>query len=222
VKGAANADPPAARPPAPNASELLEKVYDLYKRERGARGKPRFDFAVDVAGSKHVERVLLHDRDIVIFGKGYKGGTGYASLTLSQMAASSDILEITARDLTGDGKAEIIVKGLIHASAPKEAGGGTVDREVVLVFQVGDAGLKRVFAAETARIMGKKRVQGAITFAGSGKEIELAAGKATEWTAKTYPFNEDTGPVGGFEPLLLPWGSVKSVRYKWSGTSFSR
>ena len=222
AKGAASADSPAARPPAPSASELLEKVYDLYKRERGARGKPRFDFAVDVAGSKQIERVLLHDRDLVVFGKGYKGGTGYASLTLSQIAASSDILEVTARDLTGDGKAEIIVRGLIHASAPKEAGGGTVDREVVLVFQVSDAGLKRVFAAETARIMGKKRVQGAITFAGSGKEIELAAGKATEWTAKTYPFHEDTGPVGGFEPLLLPWGSVKSVRYKWGGTSFSR
>lgn len=220
AQGSTSAPPPAAKPPAPSASELLDQVYDLYKRERGARGKARFDFAVDVAGSKQVERVLLHDRDLVVFGKGYKGGTGYASLTLSNLAASSDILELTARDLTGDGKAEIIVRGLIHASAPKEAGGGPVDREVVMVFQASEAGLKRVFAAEIGRSMGKKRVQGAITF--GAKEIELAAGKATEWTEKTYPFNEDTGPVGGFEPLLLPWGSVKSARYRWSGAGFSR
>ena len=214
--------PPPKALPAPNASELLEKVYDLYKKDRGAKGKPKFDFAADVAEGKQIERVLLHDREIVVFGKGFKGGTGYAYLGLPQFVASSDILDLTARDLTGDGKAEILVKGLIHTNAAKEAGGGVVDREVMLVFQVSEGGLKRVFAAEIGRAIGKKRVEGAVVLGGANKEIELRAARASEWTEKTYPWNQDTAPVGGFEPLLLPWGNVKSVRYKWNGATFAR
>ncbi|MEO5731799.1 MAG: hypothetical protein ABI134_01060, partial [Byssovorax sp.] len=124
-------------------------------------------------------------------------------------------------DVTGDGKLDIVVKGVIHASAPSAAGGGTVDREVVMIYQVAGEGLKRVFAAELARSIGKKRVQGAIGFAGKGDEIELAAGKATDWTEKTYPFNQDPSAVGGIEPLILPWSSARAVRYRWTGSGFS-
>ena len=208
-------------PPPPSAGELLEKVYDLYKKDRGAAGRPRFDFAADLAGDKQTERVLLHDRDLVVFGKGFKGGTGYTFLTLSPFASPLDILDITARDVTGDGKLDIVVKGVIHAAAPKDAGGGTVDREVVMIYQMAGEALKRVFAAELARTIGKKRIQGAIGFAGSGSEIELAAGKAVDWTEKTYPFNQDPSAVGGIEPLILPWSSARSVRYRWTGSGFS-
>lgn len=210
-------------PPPPSASELLEKVYDLYKKERNVSGKPRFDLAIDVAGDKTVERVLVHDRDIVVFGKAFKGGTGYSYLTLQQFAQSSDILDLTAKDLTGDGKAEIIVRGVLHANAPKEAGGGTVDREVLLVFSVVGDSLKRVFGAEIARSIGKKRVAEVVTLGtqSAATTIEIASGKATDWTEKTYPFNADTGPVGGLEPLLLPWSS-QNARYKWSGTAFAK
>lgn len=209
-------------PPPPSAGELLEKVYELYKRDRGATGRPRFDFAADLTGDKQAERVLLHDRDLVIFGKGYKGGTGYTFLTLSQFVAAGDILDVTARDVTGDGKLEILVKGVIHASAPREAGGGTVDREVVMIYQLASDGLKRIFSAEIARAIGKKRVQGTIGFGGKGDEIELAPGKAVDWTEKTYPFNQDPAAVGGIEPLILPWSDARAARYRWTGSSFSR
>jgi hypothetical protein len=204
-------------PPPPSAAELMDKVYDLYKRDRGASGRPRFDVAVDVVGDAGAERVLVHDRDIVVFGKGYKGGTGYAYLTMAQFAAGSDVLEVTARDVTGDGKAEILVKGVIHAKGP---GGDTVDREILLVFQVTTEGIKRVFAAEVARVMGKKRINGVVR-AGSGW-IELSPGSAVEWTAATYPFTQDTGPSGGLEPLLLPWGGATATRYRWGGSGFGR
>ena len=207
---------PRATPP-PSASELMDKVYDLYKRERGVSGRPRFDLAVNVSGDAQAERVLLHDRDIVVFGKGFKNGTGYTYLTLQQFTTPADILEMTARDLTGDGKAEIIVKGVLHAAG---LGGGTVDREVLLVFQVQNDQIKRVFAAEIGRAMGKKRVSGAVRFPGGG--IELAPGTAVEWTAATYPFTQDAGPVGGLEPLLLPWSGIAPQRYRWSGSGFVR
>lgn len=204
-------------PPPPSAAELMEKVYDLYKKDRGATGRPRFDLAVDVAGDATVERVLVHERDIVVFGKAYKGGTGYTYLTMAQFASPSDVLEVTARDVTGDGKAEILVTGVLHANGP---GGEKVNREILLVFRASGDGLKRIFAAEVARAMGRKRVSGTVR-AGSGW-IELAPGRAVEWTAATYPFTQDTAAVGGLEPLLLPWGGASPVRYKWGGSSFSK
>jgi hypothetical protein len=220
--------PPAAGstfqpPPAPNAAELMNQVYDLYKRDRSVTGKARFDSAVDCVGDKTPERVLLHGRDIVIFGKGFKGGLGYSMLTM-QFASANDILGMTAKDLTRDGKAEIIVKGVVRTPAPQDLGGGTVEREIVLVFQVAGETVRRVFAAETARSIGTKRIEGLFRLVdvGGSAVIELAPGKAIEWTEKTYPFNQDTGPVGGFEPLLLPWGGAKAVRYRWTGASFSR
>ena len=209
-------------PAPPSAAELLDKVYDLYKRDRGVSGRPRFDFAADLAGDKQAERVLLHDRDLVIFGRGFKGGTGYAFLTLSPFAMPADILDVTARDVTGDGKVEIIVKGVIRASAPRDAGGGTVDREVVMIYQMAGDGLKRIFSAEIARAIGKKRVQGTIGFGGKGDEIELAPGKSVDWTEKTYPFNQDTSAAFGIEPLILPWSSGRAVRYRWNGSAFAR
>src|SRR5204862_6098638 len=113
--------------PAPSPSPSGSSIYDQYKKDRGTSGQPKFEVAADVAADKQAEHVIIHDRDIVVFGKGFKGGTGYAYLSLGMFASSSDITEMTARDVTGDGKAEIEVRGILHANPPKEAGSGTVD-----------------------------------------------------------------------------------------------
>lgn len=216
---AVDASPLPKPPPPPSAAELMEKVYDLYKRDRGVSGKPRFEFGIDVAGDGAAERVLLHDRDIVVFGKSYKNGTGYTYLTLQQFASPSDVLEMTARDVTGDGKADVLVKGVLHANGP---GGEKVDREILLVFQVSNDGMKRIFSAEIARAMGRKRINGAVRFPGGGGGIELGPGNAVEWTAATYPFTQETGASGGLEPLILPWSGISGVRYRWTGSGFAK
>ena len=125
-----------------------------------------------------------------------------------------------SKDTDGDGKAEIIVRGFLHANAPKEAGGGTVDREVVLVFQLQGDAIKRIFAAEVGRKIGSNKVTGVISFASNS--IEVGPGKFTGWTEKTYPFNQDISAVGGYEPLIIPWSGAKSVKYKWKGSSFAK
>lgn len=224
VAPATTATPVASKPPAPSASELLDQVYAMYKKDRSASGKAKFDLAADITGDKSTERVLLHDRDIVFFGKGFKNGAGYSYTTLQQFASSADITDLTARDVTGDGKSEILVRGTLHANAPKEAGGGTVDRDVLLIFQVQGEGLKRIFAAEVGRGIGSNKVTGNVTFAAGGKatDLELGPGKFTGWTDKTYPFNQDISAVGGYEPLILPISSNKPVKYKWNGTAFAK
>jgi hypothetical protein len=212
--------PPAPRPP--SADELLDRVYALYKRDRGAGGKARFDFVTDVAGDRGPERVVIHEKDIVVFGKGFKGGTSYAYITVG-VADGKDIVDATARDLTGDGKAEIIVRGLLHAKASKALGGDVVDRYALFVYSVQGDAVTRVFAAETGRAVEKDRVLGAVAFVPAEKgalRIELRPGKAVGWNEKTYPFPEDTTTAGGLEPLLLPWGESGVRRYKWSGSSF--
>ncbi|WP_438038098.1 sugar-binding protein [Sorangium sp. So ce128] len=215
----------APKPAGLSPAEMLDKVYALYRRDRSASSsKPRFDLGADVAAGKEPERVLLHDRDIVVFGKGFRGGAGYAFMTLAQFASPADIRSVRALDLTGDGKAEIIVHGTVRAAAPKEAGGGTVDRDVVQIFRVEGESIQRIFAAEVARSIGDKKIAGELKFVRVGDKmgIELAPGRAVEWTEQTYPFNQDKAPVGGFEPLLLPWGGAQPARYVWNGSIFAK
>jgi hypothetical protein len=201
---------------------MLDRVYALYKRDRSTSGKPRFDFVTDVAGDTGPERVLIHDRDIVVFGKGFRGGMSYGFITVG-VADGKDIVDATARDLTGDGKAEILVRGVLHAKASKGLGGGTVDRYGLFVYSVQGDAVVRVFAAETGRAVDDKRVLGSVAFLPAARGalgIELRPGRAVGWTEKTYPFPEDSTAAGGLEPLLLPWGSGSARRYRYSGTAF--
>jgi hypothetical protein len=217
---------PEARPPTPD--ELQDQVYALYKKERRliSKEKPRFDFAVDLAEDGRKERILLHGRDLVVFGKGYKGGVGYSFLTLEQFSDARDIIDVSVRDITDDGKAEIFVRGVLHAMPPKEAGvkPATVDREVFLVYAVVPQGIARVFGAETGRAMGGKRVQGTLALlpAAHGFDIELRPGQAFGFNQKTYPFGQEQGKQGGVEPLLLPWSGAPAARYHWDGAAFVR
>ncbi len=211
--------PPPPRPP--TSDELLDRVYALYKKDRGTGARPRFDFVTDIAGDDGPERVLIHDRDLVAFGKGFRAGTSYAFITIG-VGDGKDIVDATARDLTGDGKAEIIVRGVLHAKASKALGGGIVDRYAVFVYGIQGDALVRVFAAETGRAVEKDRVLGTVTFAPGEKgatRIELGPGRAIGWTEKTYPFPEDTTTAGGLEPLLLPWSSG-TRRYKCDGKTY--
>jgi hypothetical protein len=222
-KGKAASDeppaPPAPRPP--SADEMLDRVYALYKKDRGASGKPSYDFVTDVAGDRGPERVLIHGKDIVVFGKGFREGLSYAFIAVG-VGDPKDILDATARDLTGDGKAEIIVRAVLHAKASKALGGDTVDRHALMVYAVQGDGLVRVFGAETGRSLGKDQILGAVAFtpARRGFEIELRPLRAIGWTEQSYPFPPDTTTAGGLEPLLLPWaGGVR--KYRFDGKTFA-
>ncbi len=220
VRAEGPAQPPPPRPP--SSDELLDRVYALYKKDRGTGARPRFDFVTDVAGDAGPERVLIHDRDLVVFGKGFRSGTSYAFITIG-VGEGKDIVDATARDLTGDGKAEIIVRGVLHAKASKALGGGTVDRYALFVYGISGDALVRVFAAETGRAVEKDRILGSVQFAPGEKgstRIELHPGRAVGWTEKSYPFPEDTTAAGGLEPLILPWSSGSARKYKFDGKTY--
>lgn len=212
--------PPPPRPP--TVDEMLDRVYALYKQDRGVKGKkPRFDFVTDVTGDDQTERVLVHDKDIVVFGKGFKQGLSYTFITMGVKDAA-DVLQVTSRDLTGDGKAEILVHAVLKAKASAELGGDEVARQALFVYSVLGESLTRVFAVETGRILEKNRVLGSVSFTPGkrGVTIDVRPLRALGWTQKNYPFPEDQHPAGGLEPLLLPWGTVGPRHYEFDGSAF--
>jgi hypothetical protein len=212
--------PPPPRPPSPD--ELLDRVYALYRKERGVgAGKPRFDFVTDVAGDRTPERVLVHGKDVVVFGKAFKEGTSYVFITLG-VDSDKDVIDATARDLTGDGKAEILVRAVLHAKASKQLGGKVIERHALFAYQASEGGLRRIFAAETGRSQGGDSIEESVRYLPKGRSVvvELARGRATGWTEKTYPFPIDRYPYGGLEPLIVPWGDVATRRYHFDGNAY--
>jgi hypothetical protein len=223
----APARPLDKEPPTPTVrkgADLSAQVFDLYKRDHGGGdGAPRFDLQVNVSGDARAERVVLVNKDIVVFGPGFKGGAGYATLTLQQFDGPSDVKDLTARDMDGDGDADLVVRGVRRVTA--QGSSTPVEIEAMFIYAVRESAITRVFAIETAREQGGKRVQGLVQFvpAAGGKsfEIDVRPGMAKGWTEKSYPWQQDAPGGGALEPLLLPWGNVPSLRYAWNGTTFS-
>ncbi|HEY5954924.1 MAG TPA: sugar-binding protein [Polyangiaceae bacterium] len=242
----ARSGPPAPR--APSADEMQDQIYALYRKDRGVKSQaPRFDFVTDVAASSANERVLVHDRDIVCFGKAFRDGASYVFTSIG-VASAEDIIDMTASDLTGDGKAEILVRAVMHAQSGPEPDAKAdnkldkkrgkkadkksekpsnetkaVDRLVFIVFQIREDGIKRIFAAETGRgVSGSWMLGGLRLLEGPrGLQIELLSGHAHGFTKSNYPFNEDSSMAGGFEPLALPWGNLGSRRYRFDGSKYT-
>ncbi len=217
------AHPP--EPPTPKVTrggDLSAEVLEAYRTDRGVPASVpiKTDLKVQVAGDERPERVVLVGRDIVVFGPGFKGGTGYVYTTLGQFADAADIQDMSARDLTGDGDADVVVRG----ARQLKGGGKTADSDVMFVYTVEGETLNRVFGIETAREQGHKRVQGLVQFVpsvgGKSFDILVAPGRASGWQQRTYPWAQDQPGNGDVEPLLLPWGGIPSVRYTWNGSQF--
>jgi hypothetical protein len=219
------APPRPSEPPTPKVvrgGDLSAEVLAAYRRDRGvAPGvRPKADLEVQVAGDDRPERVLLIGRDIVVLGPGFKGGTGYAYTTLVQFADAADIKDLSARDLTGDGDADLVVRGVRRIGTGRNA----ADSEVMFVYDVNGETISRIFGIESSREQSRKRIQGMVQFVpspgGRSFDVLAAPGRAFGWTARTYPWAQDPTAGSDIEPVLLPWGGVASVRYTWNGSQF--
>jgi hypothetical protein len=206
--------------------DLSAQLFAQYRRDQSVPPdhKPKVDIHVHVDGDARPERVVLIGRDIVVLGPGFKGGTEYAFLTLSQFDSASDVQDMTARDLTGDGAADLVVRGTRHVVAAGSS--APLELDAIFVYQVKGGTIARIFGIETGRSQAGKRAQGLVQFVpakdGHGFEIDVSPGRVTGWTEKTYPWSQDQPGSGVLEPLLLPWGGIRSLRYGWNGSAFTR
>lgn len=207
--------------PAPRAAPDPDSVYDLYKKRAKITGKPRWDLTADLAEGEEAERLVVHDRDLVVFGPGFREGRAFSAVTLSHFERSADLSRVATRDVTRDGKHEVVVHGRVRAPVPADVGGGEMEREVVMIYKLRNGQLERIFAAEVGRRIGGKRVEATLAFVAQGR-LELRPGRAVGYDARSYPWRQRTEPDGIFEPLVLPWGGVERVRLRFDGAKYVR
>ena len=213
--------------PLPPPSDLVNAAIKQFKKDKGiaADATPRIEASATVVPGKK-GRIALFGKDLVIA----TGDGGYATISMARFASDKDIIEITARDLTGDGRDDLIVRGILRA---KLTGPGTADkevlREVMFIYQPKAQGtglaINQVFGVETSRAIGKDLVEAnfrIVTAKGSAPgKIEIMKGSAKGFSKANWPFNTEQ-PSPGLEPLLLPWGSESTITYAWDGAKFAR
>lgn len=193
-----------------NATNAGAGGPDLLQRFQGDRSlvgvAPRLDRRVDFAGDGQPERVVVFPTQFVVYGPGVAGGSTYAFAELPG-AADVTLVDAQVRDVTGDGRAEVLVRQRVPT--------GDYFREVLSVFTAGDNGTpRRVFAAELGREAGANRVTNLLSDeAGGGLRVTL--GSAVGWSASNYP----AAVEAGVEPPLVPWGPDRARVYVFNPAS---
>ncbi len=213
---AEDAGAPVVVTPLPSKDERLANTYDSYRSKNKITGPPRFHISSDLIGDWRREVVLLHGKQLVALGPGIHGSQGYVLATLSEFRNPEDIYNLETRDVTGDGKSEIIVTGVLRRQNAADPNGNDVLHRVVLIYKVVENGLPMVFGAETERIVGNKRIVGSIHY--SWGQIELRPGRAYGYTKQSYPFTNDQSFP--YNRILLPWDDTAAEYFRYDGQRF--
>ena len=200
-----------------------------YRKEKGLASSASSRFEQVVAtGTGKKGRVALFGRDLVITSGGPE--VSYAYVNMARFASDADVMEVSAKDLTGDGRDDVLVRGIVRAklSVPGKAD-QEVLREILTIYAPKVSGsavtLTPVLSVEVARASGSNRVEATLRIvtasAGKAGHIEVGKGTAKGWTQSTWPFESESA-TPGLEPLILPWGKETTVTYAWSGEKFAK
>ena len=193
-----------APPPAPSAPSM-DELLAAFKRARGIarNAQPRYRLRANLVGGREPEVGLVFGRQLVVVGPDIQGG---ASWLFYEIPASTDadLLAVDAADVTGDGRAEVLVR--VRQTF------GDVRREVLLVHQLTERGFPRLLQVEVARAQGERSISNEVRT--NGGRLEIAPGRARGWSEDSYRFTRD--PSDSVEPLLLPWRD-RPVRYTARG-----
>src|SRR5262249_25802789 len=146
-------------------------------------------------------------------GPTYHGGTDYYWNDLGIDVAGGMLPSCEVRDVTGDGQAEIIFHKRLGTARSFPGGleglsfGSGATPESVFQHEVG-------ITTETGSITNDVRF-----VADAGKPaIVITPGSAKGYSAANYREPTETS----YDPLLLPWGGIKSQTYKFQGGSFTK
>ncbi len=203
----ATARPSASEAPdsavaAPTSDQLLAE----FRRQRGIPSGARAtrELEANVWGGRANERIALFGNELVIFGPDFRGGTGWFSFRIPA-ASPTDVLDLRAVDVTGDGRAEIVYR--VRQSL------GDISREVLIIHQLTESGFPVLLQREVARTQGANQITNEVRFDRGG--LEVRPGTARGWTQASWPYAPTTsaGP-DGIEPLLLPW-AAQPQRYRF-------
>lgn len=188
-----------AAPAPPGVRDLLAAV----RRERRipASVRPRFAQDANVAFDAQVEHIEILGDALVVVGPGFREGRGYFYYALPDQAG--ELLDVSTVDLTGDGRAEILIRGRQQV--------GDVARDVLMVHRfVRDGSFPLLLVAEVGRQQERRRIENEVRT--SGSHLEIRPGRSNGWDAASWPWSDTAAE--GQEPLLLPWRDA-ARRYRF-------
>jgi hypothetical protein len=191
----------------PNAA-----VSDFLAAKQLIGNSVRFDLIGQVAGDARLDRVVVAGTFVLVAGKDLDSDAGYHFMDLP-VTQAADVLDAALRDLTGDGKAELVLR----LAQRDELG----TRELLDVLALAPGQPRVLFAA----VLGRQTEQGSVAAehalepAARGKPaaIRLSIGAARGLDASNYTER----PPAGIEPLLTPWGAAARRTYRWDGKRFA-
>lgn len=197
----------------------MDELVAAYRKARGvpASVRPRFVTHANVAEDARIESLMLFDRELLVVGRGFRGGTGFFYFGLP-VADGAHIQRMFTGDVTGDGRREVFIrmKQLV----------GDVQREILLGYTFddagddasGDASLKPILATEVRRAQGENSIGNVVRLVraarGRGFELHIDPGVARGYTRETYPFVAEA--TDGYGAPLLPW-LHEAAMYGWDG-----
>ncbi len=186
---------------------MIRNFAEAYQLDLGVA---LLDRPENVAGDAALERVLVLPRYILAAGSGLAGGERYTFIEHPGREAG-DVLESTLRDVSGDGRKDVILRMLVTE--------GTHARELLYVYGApeGASHLRRIFAQELAFTEGANGITNRATFEPNGGGIRVTLNNANGYTATHLPPATEPGTL----PPLAPWGPNRMVVYRWSDTSHS-
>lgn len=213
-------EPVGPATPGPAAAGKTDTLAQYMKdRAVPAGTRPAAQLDAQLAGDAKPEHVALVGRDLVAFGPGINQGQGYTFVSLSQL---DQVQGIEARDVTGDGRAEVLVRGRMKTEPPK--GETEANISVLAVYEFKTDRFARVFATKTAIETKDKKAEAQVQFvaAKGGKGLDIVARPAgvKGFTEATFPWSLEKPGTGSLEPLLLPWGGIAQARYAYDGASY--
>lgn len=193
-------------------SGIVAATLESFMSTRGITATPRFNLRGDVAGDRRPEQVAIVDVNMVVLGPGYRGGQSYSFVQLP-VTRSSDVISAELSDVTGDGKAELLVK----LRQQNDLGA----RDLLQVFDFSADPPRSVFNLEVRRQTRDGELEVAVDVKrgkrGKPPTIEVNAGQARGLSAANFRSAQEAG----VEPPLLPWGDVHTRVYQWDGVRFS-
>ena len=199
----------AATPPPPPAPPSVEALLTAFRRERGIpRGaRERFRASANMVGDREPEVMVVYGRQLVIVGPGIQDGRSWMFYEIPA-ASDDDVLGVEAVDVTGDRRAEVLVR--VRQTF------GEVQRILLIAHQVTERGFPRLLQVEIAREQGSGFVRNEVLTRGG--RLEIRPGQAHGFGADHWPFTR--AAQDDAEPLLLPWAD-RPVRYRLQGGRLS-
>ncbi|MEI7893331.1 MAG: hypothetical protein WCI05_09570 [Myxococcales bacterium] len=194
---------PASLAPMPCEPELA-MIEQLLTPRRLSFDAPRFEVIADVNGDGVRERVAVFGSFLTVVGSGYLKGRTFFYRDLG-----GEVLRVEARDITSDGKHELIV-------TRRRTQGNVVREDLEVYGAQGDSELDRIFAHEVSIRSGSRKVSNAIEL--SPGSIEVSVEPAVGWDAASFrePVATDV------EPVLVSWGAVSQQVYRFDGARFAK